>query len=233
MKTLEGYMFPFDFHNGLCYLKMRPFTDAEYDSLPHVVLTSDCDWNPGCLDHTLSDISGWHENVNLIMDSEMVTPFDEQGNYIAVEPERHEHYLSELKDLNAQDHICDTDLPFVQPDPLLYDDQEWYKRNETRIQVSANESECTSVDPPGRLSYSVFKSNRTLSDAKYEQIKPCFLYQSKSVIEKTLIVLLNMPRPFCPDPTSRILSRLSTPLSTSPDATRMLPAIPFSPTLLP
>ena len=39
--TLEGFTFPLNFVNGLPYLKIRPFSDQEWDELPHVVLTSD------------------------------------------------------------------------------------------------------------------------------------------------------------------------------------------------
>jgi hypothetical protein len=39
--TNEGYIFPLDIIGGLPYLKMRPYTDAKFDLLPHVILSSD------------------------------------------------------------------------------------------------------------------------------------------------------------------------------------------------
>jgi hypothetical protein len=39
--TNKGYIFLLDIIGGLPYLKMHPYTDAEFDSLPHVILSSD------------------------------------------------------------------------------------------------------------------------------------------------------------------------------------------------
>ena len=44
--TLDGYVMPLNFINGLAYMPMRPFTDHEWNTLPHVTLTSDTDWDP-------------------------------------------------------------------------------------------------------------------------------------------------------------------------------------------
>ena len=37
----DGYVFGLSIKSGLAYLKMRPFTTQEYESLPHVIMTSD------------------------------------------------------------------------------------------------------------------------------------------------------------------------------------------------
>ena len=44
--TADGYNFPLSIVNGLAYLHMRAFSDTEYDTLPHVILTSEEPWNP-------------------------------------------------------------------------------------------------------------------------------------------------------------------------------------------
>jgi hypothetical protein len=46
IQTVDGYVFPLSIQDGLPYLGMRPYTDVEYESLPHVILTSDVDWDP-------------------------------------------------------------------------------------------------------------------------------------------------------------------------------------------
>jgi hypothetical protein len=46
IKTLGGYVIPLDVKSGLPYVKMRLYTNKEWDSLPHVVLTGDGNWNP-------------------------------------------------------------------------------------------------------------------------------------------------------------------------------------------
>jgi len=44
--TNDGYTFPLDFQNGLPFLKLRPYTDEEWDTFPTVIMTEDMEWNP-------------------------------------------------------------------------------------------------------------------------------------------------------------------------------------------
>ena len=46
IRTPEGYIIPLAIENGLPVLQMRPPTDLEIDTLPHVPLTSENEWNP-------------------------------------------------------------------------------------------------------------------------------------------------------------------------------------------
>jgi hypothetical protein len=46
IQSVDGYVFPLSIQDGLLYLGMRPYTDVRYESLPHVILTSDVDWDP-------------------------------------------------------------------------------------------------------------------------------------------------------------------------------------------
>ena len=48
--TNDGYVFPLSMTDGLPYLKVRPFTDEEWETLRHVVLTSDNKLDPSILD---------------------------------------------------------------------------------------------------------------------------------------------------------------------------------------
>ena len=50
IKTVGGRIMPLSIRHGLPYLKMRPYTDQEWNTLPHVVLTADVDWDPSVLD---------------------------------------------------------------------------------------------------------------------------------------------------------------------------------------
>src|SRR5207253_2574065 len=50
IETPDGYIIPLNVRNGLLYMTIRPFTDYEWDILPHVVLTADVDWDPSILD---------------------------------------------------------------------------------------------------------------------------------------------------------------------------------------
>jgi hypothetical protein len=60
IKTLDGYVIPLDVKSGLPYVKIRPYTNEEWDSLPHVVLTRDGNRNPSVLDHSLTDNEQWY-----------------------------------------------------------------------------------------------------------------------------------------------------------------------------
>ena len=44
--TPEGYIIPLDSHCGLMHVPIRPFTDTEWETMPHVILTRDIPWDP-------------------------------------------------------------------------------------------------------------------------------------------------------------------------------------------
>ena len=51
LTTLEGYIIPLNIKDGLTYLPCRPYTNQEWDQLPHVFLNSPDPWDPTMLDH--------------------------------------------------------------------------------------------------------------------------------------------------------------------------------------
>ena len=46
-----GYILPLAIKYGLACLDIRPHTDHEFVTLPHVSLTSELEWDPSVLDH--------------------------------------------------------------------------------------------------------------------------------------------------------------------------------------
>ena len=74
--TNDGYIHPLDIKDGLPYIKIRPFTDDEWDNLPHVVWTSDVDWDPSILDYSFKETDAWYD-----AQSDVNPIFDERGNY--------------------------------------------------------------------------------------------------------------------------------------------------------
>jgi hypothetical protein len=44
--VIDGYQLPLDFKNDLPYLSCRKPSEAELSSLPHIIMTSDVDWDP-------------------------------------------------------------------------------------------------------------------------------------------------------------------------------------------
>jgi hypothetical protein len=61
LTTPDGYIIPNDVRRGLPYIMMRPFTDEEFEELPHVVWTSEDTWDPTSLDSVISDDPNWCE----------------------------------------------------------------------------------------------------------------------------------------------------------------------------
>ena len=51
IKILDGYIIPLIIKDELTRLDIRPHTDQEYDTLPHVFLTSKLEWDPTVFDH--------------------------------------------------------------------------------------------------------------------------------------------------------------------------------------
>jgi hypothetical protein len=81
IKTLEGYIIPLTIKDGLARLDIHPYTDAEFDTLPHVFLTSELEWDPSVLDHTFEDNTAWGDINEAGNDLHPNTRFDEFGNY--------------------------------------------------------------------------------------------------------------------------------------------------------
>jgi hypothetical protein len=52
--TPDGHHIPLSYRAGLPCMDMRPPTDVEIDTLPHVLLTGDDAWNPSCMDNEFS-----------------------------------------------------------------------------------------------------------------------------------------------------------------------------------
>ncbi len=96
--TNHGFEFPLHICNGLAYLDMLPFTDAKRDKHPHIVMTSDVDWNPSVLDNNFP----LHSDKKYIdmADYNNGSNFDTFGNYckstiIASTPLDHRPILQE------------------------------------------------------------------------------------------------------------------------------------------
>ena len=79
LKTLDGRIIPFAIRNGLTYLDIRPPTDWELKNLPHIVLTSDEEWDPNVADHEHdpNNYSKIFPNENYVHNPN----FDDVGDY--------------------------------------------------------------------------------------------------------------------------------------------------------
>jgi len=77
--TLDGYIIPLNIRNGLAYMDMSMPTDKEFSTLPHVVLTSDSNWDPTILDSEFDPEVEWQD----AQEDDFFDPnFDDTGNYL-------------------------------------------------------------------------------------------------------------------------------------------------------
>ena len=79
--TSDGYVIPISIRDGLPYITLCPFTDEEWDSLPHVILTSDADWDPSMLDLDLDEPEAWFDAITDLPPDKPPSAFDEFGDY--------------------------------------------------------------------------------------------------------------------------------------------------------
>jgi hypothetical protein len=62
IQTPDGYTIPLSIKDGLTRLDIRPSMDQEWDSLPHVFLTDEANWDPSVLDHQYNSFKEWYGN---------------------------------------------------------------------------------------------------------------------------------------------------------------------------
>ena len=96
IKTQDGYVHPLDIKNGLPYIPIRPYTDAEWDTLPHVEWTSDMDWDPTVLDQSITDKETWYDTVSDLESLLIHSPFDEFGDFKEREADLHFFDVGEI-----------------------------------------------------------------------------------------------------------------------------------------
>ena len=51
----DGYVIPLNMKSALPHMFLRPYSNKEWDNLPHVILTSEVEWDPSILDLDIDD----------------------------------------------------------------------------------------------------------------------------------------------------------------------------------
>lgn len=156
--TVDGYELPLSFRSGLPYLQIRPYTDHEFSTLPHVVMTSDQDWDPSVLDGCADDVlptssGGATDTVHSLHDN-----FNQYGEYM----DRYVVTMADMQDPILEDHP----LP-----PYLLFRHEQYSHGPP------------GNDPPSGL----LPHGRTVRpvDPDYAALRPFFAYQPVEAIKHT------------------------------------------------
>ena len=73
----EGVRIPFSFKGGLPFMALRPFTDEEWTTLPHIMASSPHPWDPACLDIHVED--SWYSTQPSSSPYFLESDYDEFG----------------------------------------------------------------------------------------------------------------------------------------------------------
>ena len=110
---------------------MRPSTDTEWNKLPHVIWTSDEEWDLSIVDNIISDNNKWHNHLKLNKGQCLGNPFILHGECVYGESgwqgKDHcngvEALMYDIMDLNAEDTFAHMELVFSK-DLMLYDNND-------------------------------------------------------------------------------------------------------------
>ena len=117
IRTNDNYTIPLDIKEGLAYLKLRPPTDRELETLNYVVMmTSDTEWDPSVLDSIISDDPNWPKTIDDIGSGRIHEAFDEQGRLCHIDNHQR-HQQTPL--LSASNSHQQPDLTFPQDDQSI------------------------------------------------------------------------------------------------------------------
>ena len=177
--TADGYTFPLSIVNGLPYLQMKPYTHTEYINLPHVILSSEEEWDPRVFDNEIDPESSSFASAN--PPNLHLLPHDDynaHGEYIGAN-------VTEVG--NPQD--VSSQAPNIE---FWIDDRE-YRKHETvaRCMYDAQRGQPTDYDASllqvHERNFVATGEPRTHIPTKmdYESLKPFFAWIPTHMIKKT------------------------------------------------
>jgi len=95
-------MTPLVFKSGLPYMPIRLYTDDGWENIPHLVLTSDEEWNPSILDSDIHDNTDeWFDAILNMNDEFTSSLFNDFGSYCR----QHIVNSSQLQDQDLESFI--------------------------------------------------------------------------------------------------------------------------------
>jgi hypothetical protein len=175
IQTHDGYIIPLRIKDGLVRLDIRPYTDHDWDNLPHVILTSEMEWDPSILDHDFPDDEQWGD----VPDPD--TPFDAFGDYKHRVIVQHLSYF-QRHDGDLLDDIIDQCVFNAQTSGDLVDpnmeEPTFYDAHETELAEPPDEA-------PSILPNDFIPKVTTKRNPDYNQLRPFFGWLSSDLIKKT------------------------------------------------
>jgi hypothetical protein len=168
--TLKGYVIPLTFKDGLARLDIRPHTDDEFETLPHVFLTSELEWDPTVMDHEFTDDSQWGDDAPAKSSILTNDSYDEFGQYrYRVQVNQH-CYFARLDGFDINDHI-DRCVFAAHATPTF----------STAPTLSA------STDDALRTDITMVPKATSKKEPDYEQLRPFFGWLSPDIIKHTFM----------------------------------------------
>jgi Reverse transcriptase (RNA-dependent DNA polymerase) len=171
IQTLDGYTIPLCIKAGLARMNIRPYTDEEWDSYPHVFLTSESEWNPSIMDHDLEEDEQWFDAISDLSADPSTNLFDEFGDYRNRVMVNYSYYF-DGRDNEDIDHLIDQCISHVHGTSTT-DQTIFYDTYQNEI--TNNNDSSLKIEPK-------IISSKTPDFAK---LRPLFGWLSSEIIEKT------------------------------------------------
>ena len=172
--TLDGYVIPLHIRGGLAYMDMHPPDDEELESLPHVFLTSDADWDPTVVDNEI-DIEEW---LDARMELDEIPAFNEYGDFKFDEQGYYRHginFTSTHSYRDDEDTLNDDEFFDSRKDFDVYDDLEDF------------------IDSIDGL-YSVNRMSVSEKNPNFELLRPYFAFAPIETIKRTFAITTRWAR---------------------------------------
>jgi hypothetical protein len=168
IQTLDGYIIPLSIQYGLNCLTIRPYTDQEFDALPHAIMTSELEWDPPVLDHKLKEDEQWGDSPTIPSD------FNDIGEYKHQVALQHHSYFQRQHG-NSIDDILDQCIYFTHSSPSIYEfeDTLFYDTYETEI-----------LDFP-TFSQTLITKQTVQREPDFPTLRPMFGWLYTDIIQKT------------------------------------------------
>ena len=188
------YIFPFSIQRGLVRMNMRPYSDHEFATLPHIVMTSDTTWDPSILDGEIEP-SDYADDGTIPASKHYRIPFTPLGEY----SDRYEAQSAAIDAGLDTDSLYGSDGSLSLPDRAPDDDID--KCIEDCVIASMDHQEKTRttwVANLARLTHGVMTTivtlsaffivafrNSTVNAPDYNKLRPMFAWMSPETIEQT------------------------------------------------
>jgi hypothetical protein len=111
---LDGYIIPVSIRDGVTRLKIRPYTDHEFETLPHVTLTSELEWDPSVIDHEFKEDESWGDPPTI------PSSVDEVGDFKQRVSLKHQSYFAH-PDGYCHDDVIDQCIFATYTTPSVYE----------------------------------------------------------------------------------------------------------------